>query len=75
MTNKQKQVIDGHEVYIEVHIVGTYAKVTAIDPVTLTEVTTIGPANTTPSVLQRAAVNKLRYTLNKKSGGDSGNKV
>ena len=48
---------------------GQYVKVIAIDPVTYTEVTTIGAARASTQELQRIAIKKLEYVLNKNKNG------
>ncbi len=60
------------EVIIEIRQVGAYVKVSAIDPVTNTEVAIVGPARTNRAVLRAAAVRKLRYVLEKQRGGAGG---
>jgi hypothetical protein len=56
----------GREIFIEIVIVGAYAKVAAIDSATGTEVSITGPANADRSTLEAAAIRKLRFVLNKK---------
>jgi hypothetical protein len=59
------------EIIIEFRRVGTVVKVTAVDPVSNTEVSIIGPARASRAALQQAAVQKLRYVLAKnRTGGD-----
>jgi hypothetical protein len=60
---------NGREVLIEIVTLGTYAKVTAIDSATGTEVSLTGPSNAPRASLEAAAVSKLEYMLKKKSGG------
>ena len=55
------------EVYIEFQQVGNSVKVTAIDPVTYTEVSIVGPPSAGEETLKRNAINKLRYVLSKKN--------
>ncbi len=55
------------EVLFEFHRVGNAVRVSAIDPVTGTEVTIQGPANAGETTLRRTAVTKLRYVLSKKA--------
>lgn len=62
MTTGKREVIFEHTK------VGTIMKVTAIDAVTGTEVVIQGPANALPQELQRVALTKLNYVLNKKEG-------
>jgi hypothetical protein len=54
------------EIFVEVIVQGTVAKVTAIDSKTGTEVSIAGPANAPRQALQAAAVRKLDYVLKKK---------
>jgi hypothetical protein len=54
------------EVLIEIVKVGAYAKVSAIDSATGTEVSIIGPATADRASLEAAALNKLDYVLAKK---------
>jgi len=44
---------------------GNSVKVSAVDPVTGREVSTIGPATASRAELTRLAVNKLKYVLSK----------
>lgn len=48
---------------IEFHQVGSYVKVTAMDPVTLTEVSIPVPANLSQRQAAEAAVRRLKYVL------------
>ena len=56
----------GREILIEIMIIGAYAKVTAIDPVTGTEVSLTGPANADERTLKDAARRKLDFVLKKR---------
>ena len=56
------------EVLFEIVTLGDYAKITAIDPVTGTEVSLSGPANADPAALKAVAMRKLDYVLKRKSG-------
>lgn len=58
---------DGREVLIEIVTLGTFAKVTAIDSATGTEVSVTGPSNASRASLEAAAVSKLEFVLKKKS--------
>jgi hypothetical protein len=55
----------GREIFIEIVVVGAYAKVSAIDSVTGTEISITGPADADRSTLEAAAVRKLQFVLNK----------
>jgi hypothetical protein len=59
---------DGREILIEIVTVGAYAKATAIDTGTGTEVSITGPANATRATLEAAAVSKLEFILKKNAG-------
>lgn len=59
----------GHEVYVEFLVQGAYTKATAIDPKTGTEASVMGPSGAARPALADAAVRKLQYVLQKKSGG------
>jgi hypothetical protein len=58
---------DGREVLIEIVTLGTFAKVTAIDSATGTEVSVTGPSNASRASLEAAAISKLQFVLNKKN--------
>ncbi|HMI95884.1 MAG TPA: hypothetical protein VK479_05180 [Micropepsaceae bacterium] len=62
---------DGREILIEIVILGGFAKVSAIDPVTGTEVSLMGPGNATRASLEAAALNKLDYVLKKNAVEES----
>jgi Domain of unknown function (DUF6898) len=55
------------EVLLEFHRVGAVVKVTAVDPVSLTEVCISGPASAGQSALGQAAIRKLRYVLTRRA--------
>ncbi|MEE8272166.1 MAG: hypothetical protein V3R98_10615 [Alphaproteobacteria bacterium] len=55
------------EVLLEFMRIGNAVKVTAVDPVTLTEVSIQGPATSTEAALTRAAVAKLAYVLRRRA--------
>jgi hypothetical protein len=56
-------------ILLEFHRIGAVVKVSAIDPVTNTEVVVQGPASASQEQLSRTAIAKLRYVLGKKQGG------
>ena len=57
-----------HDGYIvEFRQIGKSMKVSAVDPVTGTEVSIVGPASAGQAELSRNAINKLRYVLAKNS--------
>ena len=51
------------EVILEFHQVGSYVKVSAVDPVTLTEVSIVGNPAAGEAALRRAAIRKLEYVM------------
>ena len=57
------------EIYIEFVVQGSVVKVTAIDSVSGTEASVMGPAGAPRATLSEAAVRKLKYVLEKKNGG------
>ena len=57
------------EIYIEFVIQGNFAKATAIDSVTGTEASIMGPAGSPREPLAQAAVRKLKYVLEKDKKG------
>ncbi|MBX7198537.1 MAG: hypothetical protein K1X51_04100 [Rhodospirillaceae bacterium] len=61
--------INEGEVLFEVRQVGNAVKVSAIDPVTNTEVCVVGAVTTSPYTLKMNAVRKLRMVLRKNAGG------
>lgn len=54
------------EYIIEFQQHGPSVKVSAIDPVTMTEVSIIGPSSASQAELQKTAVQKLLFVLEKK---------
>ncbi len=54
------------DIIIEYHRIGKSVKVSAMDPVTLTEVTIVGPANAGEEVLKHNVLRKLEFALAKK---------
>ena len=61
------------EIIIEFHQIGASVKVSAMDTVTLTEVSIVGPANAGEEVLKRNVLRKLEYVLAKKKGSGPAN--
>ena len=55
----------GREILFELIPLGNSVKVSALDPESGIEVSTVGPANASIEDLQRAALAKLRYVMNK----------
>jgi methenyltetrahydromethanopterin cyclohydrolase len=62
-------ILNEGEVLFEVRQVGNAVKVSAVDPVTNTEVSVMGPVNASPYTLKMNAVRKLRMVLRKNAGG------
>ena len=54
------------DVIIEMRQIGSSVKVTAVDPVTLIEVSIVGSLSMGDELLKRTAVNKLHYVLRKR---------
>jgi hypothetical protein len=57
----------GREILIEIVTIGAYAKVTAIDAATGTEVSTTGPSDADRVTLEAAAIRKSQFVLNKQN--------
>jgi hypothetical protein len=58
----------GREILIEIVTIGAYAKASAIDSTTGTEVSITGPASADRASLEAAAVAKLEFMLKKRAG-------
>ena len=54
------------EALLEFHRIGNSVKVTAVDPVSLIEVSIVGDPNAGETALAHAAVRKLRYVLGRR---------
>ena len=63
---------DGNDVIIEFHQVGAYVKVSAMDPVTLTEVSLVGDPAAGEHTLTRTVIRKLNYVLGRQRGTPDG---
>ncbi len=62
----------GNGVIFEFITVGSYVKVTAVDPISGTEATIVGDPMRGENALRQAALRKLEYVLEKqRSGGRS----
>ena len=55
------------EILLEFHQVGNVVKVTAVDPVTLIEVSIVGAPGAGEEMLKRTAIRKLDYVLDKRA--------
>ena len=58
---------DRREVYFEFVAIGNVVKVTAIDSVTGTEVSAMGPASSSQADLQQLALQKLKARLKRET--------
>ena len=68
MTGPELRMADRHDFIVEFYRVGACVKVSAVDPITLTEVSIVGPPNAGEEMLARAAVRKLEYVMARKDG-------
>lgn len=55
------------EVLFEMRVIGNAVKVSAIDPVTNTEISIMGPATASPYTLKMNALRKLKSVLRKRN--------
>ncbi|MDC0073845.1 hypothetical protein OAK17_03215 [Alphaproteobacteria bacterium] len=53
------------EYLIEFYRMGSYVKVSAIDPITNTEVSIVGDSKASEDELKITAIKKLKYVINK----------
>ena len=63
MRGHDRAMADPRSVIIEFYPVGAYVKVSAIDPVTLTEVSIVGDPHAGEATLKREAMRRLEYVL------------
>ena len=56
---------------IEFHQVGSYVKVSVMDPATLTEVSMVAPASMPQGQAAQAAIRKLKYVMARRNGTDA----
>jgi hypothetical protein len=56
---------DERQVILEYQQIGNAVRVAAVDPVTLTEVSIVGSASAGIEALNRTAIQKLKYVLEK----------
>jgi len=61
-----QESIYGREVIIEFFPLGNFMKVSAMDALTLTEISIQGPVNAPQEILKRNALKRLEYVLRKK---------
>lgn len=59
--------LSDREVILEFYPVGQYMRVTAMDVITLTEISIQGPASASEETLKKNALKRLEYVLKKKS--------
>jgi len=59
---------DSREIYFEFTVIGSAVKVVAIDALTGTEVSVMGPASAAQADLERLALQKLKARLARESG-------
>jgi hypothetical protein len=60
------------EVYFEFQQIGGYVKVTAIDPLTMVEVSVTGAASASQHSLKQLALRRLEYVLAKRKAQGGG---
>jgi hypothetical protein len=60
--------LSDRDVIFEFRRIGRSVKVTAVDSLTLTEVSVVCPANATELTLRAAALRKLEYVLKRQRG-------
>ncbi|MBB45354.1 MAG: hypothetical protein CMM43_04495 [Rhodospirillaceae bacterium] len=58
--------INDSRIIIEFIQVGAYVKVTAVDPVSLVEVSIVGDPSASRDTLEQTAIKKLRFVLSKR---------
>lgn len=61
----KNNVLDGREIIIEFFSIGSVVKVSAVDVLSMTEISIQGPANTAKAILQNNAIKRLEYVLRK----------
>ena len=58
--------LNDNRVIIEFITVGAYVKVSAIDPVSMVEVSIVGDPASSQEILKRTAIRKLKYVMEKR---------
>lgn len=58
--------INDPRIIIEFIQVGAYVKVSAVDPVSLVEVSIVGDPSVSRNILEQNAIKKLKFVLSKK---------
>ncbi|MCK5041945.1 MAG: hypothetical protein KAR62_06600 [Sphingomonadales bacterium] len=74
MAKIPRKKLQGSSYYIEYLQRGNSIKVTAIDPVTGIEASIVGSSKVTQAELNRVAVRKLKYVIEKHAKGEFGKK-
>ena len=59
--------LNENRVIIEFIRVGAYVKVSAVDPLSMIEVSIVGNPSSGEAMLKRTAIRKLKYVLEKKN--------
>ena len=59
--------LNENRVIIEFIRVGSYVKVSAVDPLSMVEVSVVGNPASGEAMLKRTAIRKLKYVLEKKN--------
>jgi hypothetical protein len=62
------RIVPSRDVIFEFRRIGRSVKVTAVDTLTLTEVSVVCPANAAETTLRAAALRKLEYVLKRQRG-------
>lgn len=65
--NSNEPRLNESEVLFEMRVIGNAVKVSAIDPVTNTEISITGPATASPYTLKMNALRRLKSVLRKRS--------
>ncbi len=68
MARRTHNIPEIGEVLFEFVTQGNYVKVVAVDPVTNTEITLVGDRRAGRTALENAAIQKLKYVINKNAG-------
>ncbi len=61
-----EEPLKNREVIFEITAIGIYAKITAIDVASMTEVSISGPKGTSEAILKQNAMKRLEFVLRKK---------
>lgn len=66
-TEPKRQEVDQTDVIVEFVRIGALVRVSAMEPISLTEVVIQGPATAGEAALRRTALRKLAHVLNRKA--------